>query len=156
MGRNENIKERDQKEHMSQLIRFWYVSSPENSLFKRACAALQSDFWSDPSSTSILYVCKQQRFWRDRVDTRLAWAFAGRLCDKYHKLMIKSHASRPPPTRLRPLPPPPPPPSKTETELTYKQNKQNCLRKAKHTFTNQGTTFQNRHLRTLSKRWLWF
>ena len=37
-----------------------------------------SDFWLAPSSTSILYVCEQQRFWR---------ACAGRLCDKYHNLM---------------------------------------------------------------------
>ena len=36
-----------------------------------------------PWSTSILYVCKQRRLWQ----RRLAWAFAGRQCDKYHNLM---------------------------------------------------------------------
>ena len=28
-------------------------------------ARMMSDFWSDPSSTSILYVCEQRRLWRD-------------------------------------------------------------------------------------------
>ena len=37
-----------------------------------------SDFWLELSSTAILHVKEQQRFWR---------AFAGRLCDKYHNLM---------------------------------------------------------------------
>ena len=48
-----------------------------------------SDFCSDPSSTSILHVCEQRRLWRTlKVLARLlAWAFAGRLCDKYHNLM---------------------------------------------------------------------
>ena len=63
---------------MSQLKRLWHFSSSINS--KCACAAIQwgymSDFWSDPSSTSILHVCEQRRLWRD-------WAFAGCLCDKY-------------------------------------------------------------------------
>ena len=37
-----------------------------------------SNFCSDPSSTSILYVCEQWRLWRD---------FADCLSDKYHNLM---------------------------------------------------------------------
>ena len=32
-------------------------------------------FWSEPSSTSILHDCKQQRFWQDCAD-ELAWALA--------------------------------------------------------------------------------
>ena len=35
------------------------------------------DFWSEPSSTSILHTCKQRRL----------CAFSGRLCDKYPNLM---------------------------------------------------------------------
>ena len=41
-------------------MRLWYFASSVNSFFKRACAAIQwgqmSDFWLDPSSTSILHV----------------------------------------------------------------------------------------------------
>ena len=29
-----------------------------------------SDFWSEPSSTSLLYVCGQRRLWRDCVDAQ--------------------------------------------------------------------------------------
>ena len=57
---------------MSHLMRLWYFSSSVNSFFKRACAAIQwglmSDFWLDPSSTSILYVCEQRRLWQDWAD----------------------------------------------------------------------------------------
>ena len=48
------------KSQMSHLMRLWHCSSSVNSFFKHACAAIQwgyiSDFWSNPSSTSILYV----------------------------------------------------------------------------------------------------
>ena len=37
-----------------------------------------SDFWSDPSSTSIVHVCEQRRLWRDCADAQarlsLRWA----------------------------------------------------------------------------------
>ena len=46
-----------------------------------------SNFLSDPSSTSILHVCEQRRLWRDCADAHARWAFADRLCDKYHNLM---------------------------------------------------------------------
>ena len=46
-----------------------------------------SDFWSDPSSTSVLYVCEQRRLCRDCADAQARPPFAGRLCDKYHNLM---------------------------------------------------------------------
>ena len=29
-----------------------------------------SDVWSDPSSTSVLHVCEQRRFWRDGADAQ--------------------------------------------------------------------------------------
>ena len=60
-------------QQMSQLMRLWHFSSSVNSIFKRACTAIQwglSDFWSDPSSTSILHVCKQRRLWRDCADVQ--------------------------------------------------------------------------------------
>ena len=45
-----------------------------------------SDFWSDPSSTYFLCTNSEgsgETAWM----CRLAWAFAGCLCDKYHNLM---------------------------------------------------------------------
>ena len=40
-----------------------------------------SDVWSDPSSTSILYVCKQRRLWRECADAKarlsLRWSTVG-------------------------------------------------------------------------------
>ena len=52
-----------------QLMRLWHLSPSVVSIFKRACAAIKwgytSDFWSDPSSTSIVHVCEQRRLWRD-------------------------------------------------------------------------------------------
>ena len=48
-------------------MRLWHLSPSVNSIFKHACAAIHwgytSDFLSDPSSTSILYVCEQRRLW---------------------------------------------------------------------------------------------
>ena len=53
-------------------MRLWHLSPSVNSIFKHACAAIHwgytSDIWSDPSSTSILYVCEQRRLWRDCAD----------------------------------------------------------------------------------------
>ena len=46
-----------------------------------------SDFWSNPSSTSILYVYEQDGSGQTARMRRLVWAFAGRQCDKYHNLM---------------------------------------------------------------------
>ena len=46
------------------------------------------DFWSDPSSTSILHVCEQWSLWWDRWMRRHVWAFAGPLCDKYHNSIL--------------------------------------------------------------------
>ena len=44
-------------------MRLWHSSPSVNPIFKHACAAIHwgytSDFWSDPSSTSILYVCER-------------------------------------------------------------------------------------------------
>ena len=72
---------------LSRLMRLWHLSPSVNSIFKHACAAIHwrytSGFWSDPSSTSIFYVCEQRRLTR----LSLAWAIAVRLCDKYHNLM---------------------------------------------------------------------
>ena len=58
----------------SQLMRLWCFLCSVNSSFKRAYAAIQwgcmSDFWPDPSSTSILYVCEQRRRWLDCADAQ--------------------------------------------------------------------------------------
>ena len=78
---------------MSRLMRLWHLSPSVNPIFKHACAAIHwrytSDFWSDPSSTSILHVCEQRRLCSGETAwmRSLAWAFAVRLCDKYHNLM---------------------------------------------------------------------
>ena len=75
------------KPHLSHLMRLWRFSPSVNSFFKRACAAIQCGLISD-SSTSILHVCEQRRLWRVCANARrLAWAFSGRLCDKYHNLI---------------------------------------------------------------------
>ena len=50
--------ETDKGDNLCHLIRLWHFASSVNSFLKCACAAIQwkqmSDFWSDPSSTSIL------------------------------------------------------------------------------------------------------
>ena len=72
-------------------MRLWYFSSSVNSLFKCPCAAIQwawmSDIWLDPLSTSILHVCNNEGSGKTARMCRLAWAFAGCLCDMYHNLM---------------------------------------------------------------------
>ena len=51
---------------MNHLLRLWHFSSSINSFFKHSCTAIQlSDFWSDPSSTSIPHECEQPRLWQD-------------------------------------------------------------------------------------------
>ena len=73
---NRTKKKHENKEHgkMRQLMRLWHFSSSVNSFFKRPCAAIYRgymfDFWSDPSSTSILHVCEQRRLWRDCADAQ--------------------------------------------------------------------------------------
>ena len=60
--------------YMSRLMRLWHLSPSVNSIFKHACAAIHwgytADVWSDPSSTSILYVREQRRLWRDCADAQ--------------------------------------------------------------------------------------
>ena len=46
-----------------------------------------SDCWSDASSSSIFHVCDSEGSGKTARMRRLAWAFAGRLCDKYQNLM---------------------------------------------------------------------
>ena len=75
---------------LSQLRRLWHFSSSVNSFFKCASSHLSGarclNFWSDSSSTSILCANSEGSDETARM-RRLAWAFAGRLCDKYHNLM---------------------------------------------------------------------
>ena len=42
-----------------------------------------------PSSIYILNVCEQRRLWETAQMRMLAWAFTGRLCDKYHTTSIE-------------------------------------------------------------------
>ena len=60
--------------HCSRLMRLSHLSPSVNSVFKHACAAIHwgytSDFWSDSSFTSILYVCEQRRLRRDCADAQ--------------------------------------------------------------------------------------
>ena len=55
------VKEAD----LSHVMRLWHFSSSVNLFLKCACAAIQWSYLShglsDPSSTSILHVCKQRR-----------------------------------------------------------------------------------------------
>ena len=61
-------------EEMSRLMRLWHLSPSVNSILKCPCAAIQcgytSDFRSDSSSTSILYMFEQQRLGRDCADAQ--------------------------------------------------------------------------------------
>ena len=76
--------------YMSRLMRLWHLSPSINSIFKHACAAIHwgytSDFLSDPSSTSILYVCEQRRLWRDCANAQSRLSLRFRLCDKNNNL----------------------------------------------------------------------
>ena len=67
-------------------------------------------FFSDPSSTSILDVCEQRR-------RNLDWAFAVRLCDKYHNLMRLLKCKRIYMSRNRTKPTVTVRPAKTQTSL---------------------------------------
>ena len=68
---------------MSHVIWLWYMYF---SFFRKLSLQMQMRshpvgldvFWFDPLSTSILHVYETAK-----ALTRLAWAFAGRLCDKY-------------------------------------------------------------------------
>ena len=73
------------------LMRLWYFSSFVTSLFKRACAAFQWGYMSDFGRTLRLFpyfMCANSEGSGETARTRrLARAFAGRQCDKYHNLM---------------------------------------------------------------------
>ena len=77
--------------YFSHLMRVWYFSSSVNSFFKRVCAAIQWGYMSDFCRTLRLFpyfMCANSEGCGEHVRMHmLAWAFAGRLCDKYHNLM---------------------------------------------------------------------
>ena len=63
--------------YMSHAMRLWYFSSSVNSFFKRACAA-------------IYFMCANSESSGETAQMRrLAWAFAGHICDKYYNLMSR-------------------------------------------------------------------
>ena len=84
------------KAEMSHVMRLWFFSSPVNH---------SSNMHVQPSSGArylifgrtlrlLPYImCEQCSLWQDCALRRLAWAFVGRLCDKYHNLM-NSHESK--------------------------------------------------------------
>ena len=73
--------------HKSHVMRLWYLSSSVLSSNAHIQWGCMSDFWSDPSSTSILHVCEQRRLWRDCTDTQARLSLRWSPCDKYHNLM---------------------------------------------------------------------
>ena len=71
-------------------MRLWHFSSSVNSFFKCACAAIQWGCMSDVWSFRLLpyFMCVNSEGYGETAwMCRLASAFAGRLCDKYHNLM---------------------------------------------------------------------
>ena len=84
---------------MSHVMRLWYFPSSMNAYFKRACAAIQ---WARCLifgwTLRLLpyFMCANSEGSGETVRMRrFAWAFAGRLSDKYHNLMswLKSRIS---------------------------------------------------------------
>ena len=79
--------------YLSQLMRLWHFSSFVNTFFKRACAAIRGrgelDVWFLVGPFDYFHTsCANSEGFCETVRMRrLAWAFAGRLCDKYHNLM---------------------------------------------------------------------
>ena len=69
----------------------WHFSSSVNTFFKSAYAAIlwgyMSDIWSNSSSSPYFMCANSEASGETAQMPRLAWAFAGRLCDKYHNLM---------------------------------------------------------------------
>ena len=100
------------KGKMSQLMRLWLFSSSVNSFFNRTCTAIQwglmSDVWSDPSSTSLVHVCEQQRLWWDCaglpepslvacvISSIIPWAGLNNLSHVTRKPVVGSHVTRKP------------------------------------------------------------
>ena len=79
------------RKNLSHVMRLWYFSSSVNSFFKRACAVIQwgLDVWFFVRHFvyfHMSYMRTTKALARLQMH-RLAWAFAGRLCDKYHNLM---------------------------------------------------------------------
>ena len=71
-------------------MRLWYFLSSVTSGFKRACAAIQWDYLIFGRTLLIFpyFMCANSEDCGETARMcRLCWAFAGRLCDKYHNLM---------------------------------------------------------------------
>ena len=60
--------------YITRLMRLWHLSPSVNSILQHSCAAVHwgymSDFRSDPSSTSKLYMCERRRLWRNFTDAQ--------------------------------------------------------------------------------------
>ena len=77
------------KNYLSHVMRLWYFSSSVNSFFKRACAAIQwakSLIFGGTLFLLTYFMCANSEGCGKTVQMhRLAWAFAGHICD--HNLM---------------------------------------------------------------------
>ena len=72
---------------MSQLMRLWHFSSSVNSFFKCPCAARCLIFGRTHHLLPYFMCANSEGSDETAQMRRLAWALAGRLCDKYHNLM---------------------------------------------------------------------
>ena len=70
--------------YLSHLMRLWHFSSSVNSFFKRACAAIQ---WIGLRLIPYFIYTNGEGSGETARMPRLAWAFTGRLYDKYQNLM---------------------------------------------------------------------
>ena len=76
--------------HLSHLMRLWYFSSSVSSFFKRACVAIRARCLIFCQTLRLLpyFMCANSEGSCETARMRrVAWAFAGRICDTYHNLM---------------------------------------------------------------------
>ena len=76
------------KSKLSHLIRLWHFLSSVNSFFKRASSVARCLIFGLPLRLFPYVMCvNSEGSGEIEWNRRLIWAFAGRLCDKYHNLM---------------------------------------------------------------------
>ena len=71
----------------SHLMRLWYFSSSVNSFFKRISGTRCLIFGRTLRLLPYIMCANSEGSGETARMRRLAWAFVGRLCDKYHNLM---------------------------------------------------------------------
>ena len=74
---------------LSYIMRLWHFSSSINSFFKHAYTAIQCLIFGRTFRLLPYFMCVNSEGSGETAQMRrLAWAFAGRLYDKYHNLMM--------------------------------------------------------------------